>query len=258
MSNAFLRAFAFPLQGTNLWVLVAAVAAYVLPQVLAWLFPISGWVAACFQAALVLYFALFLQSILESSMAGKDTFPAWPEHPSALAYLESVFGILGPYVVSFLPLIALRCVYADFGNLGRKGFAVVTTFLSGPIPQAVPNSPAWFEPVSWCLAAVGMAYLPMALLIWSFFGGNAVLNPFIAIQNALRAARSYAVTVGLISGLLLAWWGGSPLVLERIPWSLVRSVLAVFSLAYVLCVAMRLIGLHYFLNRETLQWERAR
>ncbi|HEU4338713.1 MAG TPA: hypothetical protein VFS19_01480 [Planctomycetota bacterium] len=258
MRNAFLRAFAYPLRGNNLWVLVASVAAYVLPQILAWLFPISGWVAACFQAALVLYFALFLQSILESSMAGKDSFPAWPEHPSSLAYLESVFGILGPYVVSFLPLIALRCIYADFGNLGRKGFGVVTLFLSGPIPQAVPNSPAWFEPISWVLATVGMAYLPMALLIWSFFGGNAVLNPFIVIQNALRAARSYLVTVVLVSGLLLAWWGASALVLPQIPFSWARGLLEAFSLAYALCVSMRLIGLHYFLNRETLQWERTR
>jgi len=255
MSDAYLRGFAYPLQKNNPSVLIAGVAAFFLPQVLAWAFPISGWVAAVVQAAL--YFALFLQSILESSMAGKDSFPGWPEHSSALAYLESVFGILGPYVVSFLPLIVLRCAYADFGNLGRQGFGVVSVFLSGPIPYAVPQSPAWFEPVSWILAAAGMMYLPMGLLIWSFFAGNAVLNPVVVIQNALRAGGSYAVTVGLVSGLLVAWWGALSL-LSQFPLAWARPLMGAITLVYVLCVAMRLIGLHYFLNHHLLRWERTR
>lgn len=258
MSDAFFRGFAYPLQKDNLWILIAGVAAYFVPQLLAWAFPMSGWVAAVLQAALVLYFALFLQSVLESSMAGKDSFPGWPEHSSALAYLESVFGILGPYVVSFLPLIVLRCVYFDFGNLGRQGFGVVSVFLSGPIPYAVPQSPAWFDTVSWILAAAGMAYLPMALLVWSFFGGNAVLNPVIVIQNALRAAGSYALTVLLVAGSLAAWWGGMALLIVQLPMAWARSLAAGLTLVYVLCVAMRLIGLHYFLNRHVLKWERAR
>lgn len=257
MSGALFRGLAYPLQKSNLWILIAGVAAYFIPQLLARAFPVSGWVAAVVQAALVLYFALFLQAILESSMAGKESFPGWPEASSALAYLEAILGILGPYVVSFLPLIALRCVYADFGNLGRQGFGVIGIFLSGPIPYHAPQSPAWFEAASWCLAAAGLAYLPMALLVWSFFGGNAVLNPLIVIRNAMRAAGSYALTVVLVAALLVGWWAATGLFAQlAIGW--LHSLAGGFTLVYVLCVAMRLIGLHYFLNREQLQWERNR
>jgi hypothetical protein len=171
--------------------------------------------------------------------------------------LEGVLSFLGPYVVSFLPLIALRCLYADFGMLGSRGFGLIQIFMSGPIPYAVPQAPAWFEPVSWMLAGIGLLYLPMALLVWSFFGGNAVLNPWNALRFILRAGGSYALLVGLIVALLFGWWlAVGWLAALSIPW--LQSILTFFSLFYVLCVAMRMIGLHYFENRQRLLWEAAR
>ncbi len=255
MIGVFLRAFAYPLSKNNLWVMAVGVTAFCLPQVVAWVLPATGMLVWVIQFLLVLYFALFFQGILETSMAGKSDFPAWPEQPNLLAYAESIFGILGPYVVSFLPLIVLRCAYADFGELGRKGFGLILIFLSGPIPQVVPKAPAWFEPVSWALAAAGLAYLPMALLIWSFFGGNAVLNPVMVIRNCLRAAGSYALLIGLVAALLLGWMLAVRMLVE-LPFEWARSLLTLFSLFYVACVIMRMIGLHYFANRERLQWER--
>jgi len=233
------------------------VAAFFLPQAVAWLFPLGGLVAALVQILLVLYFALFFQNILEASMAGKVEFPAWPEQSGGSSFLESILSFLGPYIVSFLPLIVLRCAYANFGKLGSQGFGLIQVFLSGPIPMVVPQVPAWFEPVSWMLAGAGLIYLPMALLVWSFFGGNAVLNPWTVIRFALRAGGSYALLVGLIAALLFGWWIGVGL-LSALPVEWMRSILTVFSLFYVLCVVMRMIGLLYFENRHRLQWEAAR
>lgn len=255
MTGSLLEAFAYPVRKNNAWILAAALAAFFLPQVLAWMLPISGWVVAVIHFLLAVTVALFLQAILESSMAGKASFPAWPEHSSPFGYAESVIELLGPYVVSFLPLIVLRCVYADFGDLGRQGFGVLAVCLSGPIPYAIPRTPEWVEPASWILAGAGVLYLPMALLMWSFFGGNAVLNPVLVIRNAMKAGGSYLLTAAGLGGLVAAWRLTS-IAAAGLPW--VGPLLTVLALLYFLCVAMRLVGMHYHANRDALQWERPR
>jgi len=97
----------------------------------------------------------------------------------------------------------------------------------------------------------------MALLVWSYFGGNSVLNPYTVIRRVPRAGGSYLLLVGVIAALLVGWWLGVGL-LAMLPLDWLRSALSVFSLFYVLCVAMRMIGLHYFSNRDRMGWEAPR
>src|SRR5207245_345997 len=120
------------------------------------LIPFAGLLALIVQVFLVAYYAVFLHSMLRASMAGRDDFPGWPEHAGVQDLGGEIFALAGPYVISFLPLIALRCAYADFGALGARAWGTAGFFLSGPLPYSLPQTPPWFVPLSWMLAGLGI------------------------------------------------------------------------------------------------------
>jgi len=204
--TAYLRCFGYPFRKDNLPLMALGAVVFVGVPAIWSLIPLAGVLVLLIQVFLVAYYAVFLHSILGASMGGRDEFPAWPEQAGVQDLAEEIFALAGPYVVSFLPLIALRCAYVNFGTVGERAWGYAGLILSGPLPYQLPEVPPWFEPLSWALAVLGLLYLPMALLVWSFYGGSAILKP-----------------------------------------------LAVF---YALAVMMRLVGTHYFLNRETLDWEK--
>lgn len=250
----YLEAFAYPFRRGNAGVMILGAVVFTFPLLLLAAVPLAGYLALALIVFLVLYYSLFLQGILESSSLGKDSFPAWPDDIAGWSLLEKTFTILAPYVVSFAPLIALRCLFADFDELGREMTGILTMFLSGPLPYAPARVPPWFEPVSWGQAVLGMLYLPMAILVWSFFGGNSILNPVAVVRSAVRTGSAYLLLVVLLAALLFAWWAIGGL-LTALPAAL-RVVTSTLALFYVLCVSMRLIGRHYFLHRAKLGWER--
>src|SRR5262245_5853025 len=113
----YLRCFSYPFRRSNLGLMVlGGVVFVVVPTVFA-LVPYAGVLMLLVQLFLVAYDAVFLHSILGASMAGRDEFPAWPDQAGVQDLAEEIFVMAGPYVISFLPLIALRCAYANFGAL---------------------------------------------------------------------------------------------------------------------------------------------
>src|SRR4029079_12725 len=118
-----------------------------------------------------------------------------------------IFALAGPYVISFLPLIALRCAYANFGALGERAWGYAGFILSGPLPYDLPEAPPWFAPLSWALAVLGLLYLPMALLVWSFYGGSAILKPFAVLRSIRQTGATYLFVVAGIAATLFGVWG---------------------------------------------------
>jgi hypothetical protein len=253
--SPYLRCFAYPFTKANLPVMLIGIAVFVgIPLVLSRV-PFSGVLVVIVQLFLVAYYAVFLQSILGASMMGREEFPAWPEHSDPQDLMADILSLAGPYVVSFLPLLVLRCCYANFGAFGERAWGYLTFFLSGPTPYSLPDVPSWFGPVSWALAGLGLLYLPMALLVWSFYGGRSILNPFAVVRSACRTGPSYLLLVGLIAGLCAAGWGIGA-VTARFRTDFLESLASALILFYALAVALRLVGVHYHVNRGKLDWER--
>jgi hypothetical protein len=250
----YLRAFGYPFEKSNLGVMMIGAGVFVgVPLALSFI-PISGVLVLIVQVFLVAYYAVFLHSILRASMAGREEFPAWPDEVHGLDLAEEILALAGPYVISFLPLIVLRCLYAHWGELGRQAWGYLGFFLSGPAPYYLPDVPPWFEPVSWGLAGLGLLYLPMALLVWSFFGGTSILNPIAVFRSAGRTGASYLLLVVLLAGLFAGFWGVDR-ALARVPFDGLRSLLSALALFYVLIVGMRLVGTHYLVHRSRLEWD---
>ena len=252
---ATFRCFGYPFRKSNLALMALGAVVFVVVPTVFSLIPIAGVLVLIVQLFLVAYYAVFLHSILGASMAGRDEFPAWPEQAGVQDLAEEIFALAGPYVVSFLPLIALRCAYANFGAVGERVWGAAGLILSGPLPYDLPEVPPWFEPLSWALAVLGLLYLPMALLVWSFYGGSAILNPFAVVRSIRQTGRSYMVMVAAVAATLSALWGFGRIT-ARLPYGAIRSLADALVLFYALAVMMRLIGTHYFLNRDKLEWEK--
>lgn len=251
----YLRCFGYPFSKANLPLMVVGCAFFVgIPTVVS-LVPMSVVLVLIVQLFLVAYYAVFLHSILGASMAGRAEFPAWPEEASLQELGEEIFALAGPYVVSFLPLIALRCAYANLGDLGARAWGITSLILSGPLGYTLPQVPVWFEPLSWALSGLGLLYLPMALLVWSFYGGSSILNPVAVARSARRTGASYLAVVAGIAATFFGLWGFGRLT-SRLPYGWLQSLADALALFYALAVMMRLVGTHYFLNREKLDWER--
>ena len=250
-----LRALGYPFSKANRGVTLLGAAAFVLVPAVLSLLPFSLPLVLAVQLFLLAYYAVFLHSILDAARAGRDEFPAWPDSLHGIDLAEDVFAMAGPYVISFLPLIILRCLYTHFGALAKEAWGYATLILSGPMSYELPDVPAWFQPVSWGLAALGLFYLPMAILVWSFYGGTSILNPVAVIRSAARTGPGYLLLVALLAALLFGLWG-TERALAHLPLEGPRSLLTALARFYVLIVGMRLIGSHYFVNRDRLGWER--
>jgi hypothetical protein len=194
------------------------------------------------------YYAVFLRSILHASMDGREELPLWPEmsHPTDLA--EEFFSIVAPFIVSFFPLILLRASIVGIGALQSLGF-IVQSALPVPLSEASP----WTGALSALLLIGGWLYLPMAILVWVFYGGSSILNPIAVARSAWRTGPSYLLLVLLVAAMVMAAWGVSV-----IPGNFITTLGTWLLTFYALVVAMRLLGTHYLIHREDLGWEAPR
>jgi hypothetical protein len=145
-----------------------------------------------------------------------------------------VFRILIPVVVSFLPLIGMWIYWtmsdATRGDIRPPHVAIVAA-----------------------TALLGLCYLPMALLVYSFYGQIAVVK-FWAIGAAIvRIPGDYFKAVALLAGLFALHAAAGALALRWPLWISVPLLSAV--LYFTMVAAMRATGMVYHRNRIRLGWE---
>jgi hypothetical protein len=208
-------------------VLVAAV----LPEL-----PYVGVVALLISGVVFGTILVFLHSIMESSTRGEAAMPGWPEATSAGELVSGALHVLFPLAVSFLPMIGYWAYVVI--SVEWEGVRTITTERLA---------------VTAALAAAGLVYLPIATLIFSFWGEWALFNVVGTIRSVARMPGDYFRVVLLLIGLLMlnsvAGW-----IAARLPW-IVSLVFGAFAGLYLLAVAMRAIGLLYHRNRARLGWE---
>jgi hypothetical protein len=242
----YFEAFAYPFRRENLGVLGLGIFVLaIIPAILSFVPIAGGALGLCIDLGIVGYYALFLQSILHASMEGRPELPAWPEmqHPTDL--LEDFFSIIAPFMVSFLPLIVLRASIAGLSALQSMGF-----ILRSAVPAALAGSSPGMMLLSGILLAGGWLYLPMAILVWTYYGGSSILNPVAVLRTAWRTGPSYLLLVFLVASLVMAAASVS-----LIPGKFITMFGSSLLVLYALIVAMRMLGTHYRIHRERLGWE---
>lgn len=217
-----------------------------LPTVFSYV-PIGGGVlAAVIDLFLLGYYVLFLQSILHATMSGEDRIPAWPDAHHPFELFEECLAIVAPFVVSFLPVILLHASAAGFSVLASTGF-----ILRSSMPVFLAEGTPWRIGLESALVIAGWLYLPMAVLVQTFHGGAALLNPIAVAKAAMQTGPSYLLLAFLIWGMVTAAWAVS-----LIPGKFITAFGSSLLVFYALIVAVRLLGTHYRAHRERLGWER--
>jgi hypothetical protein len=230
-------ALSFPFRHFGIMAFCAALAC-IPPVVWALLPPLPyvGVLGLIVQGFIVGYLLLFLYGVMQSATKGESGTPEWPELSDGQEMFGRVLHVLTPLFVSIFPLIVFW------------GYVVVSTEWQGL--KSINPSRLW---ITAALAAAGFAYLPIAMLIFSFYGEAAVLNLVGAVRSIARMPGDYAGVLLLLLGLGAAN-GAMGWLLTRLPGA-VSVPLAALAGFFLLAVAMRAIGLLYHRNRERLEWE---
>jgi hypothetical protein len=245
----YFEAFAYPFTGDNGIVMVVGVAVLSFLPTLYSLLPLSsGYWGFGLGFVFLSYYAIYLRSILHSSMDGKEHLPPWPdwEHPEGA--FEEIVSILAPFMVSFLPLILLRIGVGGLADFRSLGFFFHSTLQ----PQLTSNS-AWATVASALLLIFGWLYLPMAVLVWTYYGGWSIFNPVAVARTAWRTGPGYLALSLLIAILISAAWS-----MTLLPASWLTTFGTSLLVFYALVVSMRMLGTHYNEHRVRLGWEQAK
>lgn len=222
------QAFAYPFRRGNGGILLLGVAVLTLLPTLYAILPVSiGFWNLGLGILFLGYYAIYLRSILHSSMEGEEQVPPWPDWEHPYDILGEILSIVAPFLVSFLPLLVL----------------ILTADASAP----------WTGVASALLFLLGWIYLPMAILVWTFYGAWSILNPVAVLRSAWQTGPGY-----LLLSLLMALLVGAAASLLLLPSGGLTTFGCSLLVFYALVVCMRLLGTHYSLHRERLGWEPVR
>jgi pSer/pThr/pTyr-binding forkhead associated (FHA) protein len=169
------------------------------------------------------YLFAYMQRIVTSSAAGDEDPPEWPEvsdigQDIIAPFWQLVFAILFAFVPSWF----------------------VAGYL-GPIPGQF-------------VELLGAIYFPMALLAVAMSTSYTGFNPVFVASSIMKIPKPYFLTCIAFLALEFAWTHLRTSLYEEITIPVLPQLAYWFAYLYVLIVAMRILGMLYFLNRRQLGW----
>lgn len=229
-------AAAYPFRRHNGIFLGIATALSSIPPILASVLPglpYVGMLALLAEILVACYLLIYFEQVLGANTRGDEDLPMWPDETDLQGLAGRAFRVIIPLVLSFLPLIVL---------------VVVNVFRTGE----------WTLEDGWLWAAMGLygvgaLYLPIALLVYSFYGEWAVLNVVGGVKSIARIGWGYFLVAGSLVGLFGAYVALVPQI-AKLPF-LLAVPLASFVFCYAMLVAMRLVGALYARYKDRLGWE---
>lgn len=230
-----LAALSFPFRGNNPVILASGVLFASLPPVIGDLLPALpyvGLVGAILQGLVAGLVLLWSHEVMTSAMKGDEELPSWPAIDDLSEMVSQALHVLAPFAISFLPAIA----FFVWWQVSREGAAMT--------PGALL--------VGGAATLVGLLYLPMGLLVFSYYGEAAIFHVPLVVRSSWRAGRDYWAVVGLLAALALAfaplsiWIGSWPRLLAN-PAGALAGIL-------FLTVTMRAVGLLYRRHQADLAW----
>jgi len=182
------------------------------------------------------YLFSYLQKIIQSSAQGDEEMPSWPD------FGDYWNDIIRPYFQGVA--LVLVCLGPAWLIAGK---ALLDFGLTGDVPVGTIA-------LGVVVGLMGLTYLPMALLAVAMADSMAGINPLFVIPSILKVPVEYTVACCILIAVFIVQVVSS-LVLDRIiPLPVVPALLSGFMSLYFLTAEMRLLGLMYYTNKDTLKW----
>jgi hypothetical protein len=223
----FLSAFAYPLKGGGIVMLITGTIFFALLEVASQFAGMMAWYISVFGFA---YYMSYLFKIIQASSKGKDEMPEWPQITGAGA------DIWWP-----LPVIISIALIYFFVPLGITIYTLFETL-----------DPIWIH-VAIGLFFVGVFFLPMALLSGGL-GQQHHLNPLAMLSAIFKVFGTYLVALAAlwlvitVNVMLLKFLFDT---LEPIVVVLLDALLSF----YFAIVMMRVLGLIYYVKGDRFGWD---
>jgi len=229
-----LEAFKYPLNGDGL-ILIAVGAFFFMvldgAKMLARFAPLYGWVALGFLTVFgVGYLTAYLRLNLNASALGEDKMPDWPEMSGIVS---AFFELVGTVAFSFAPAIGLTIFAAVHGGDGDT---------------------AWLGWTTTALILLGCVYFPMAFMAVSMYDSITAVNPLLVVPSISKVLREYALTVVLLTVILVLRWLLKNELPALLPVPLLPTIISSLVGLYLLIVEMRILGLLYRNKKHELGW----
>ncbi len=220
---AVMKSFQYPFKGNGLILLITGTIFYAFMDTLLGLR--RGIITIYSLVVFVItygYLFAYMQKIVVCSAAGDEDPPGWPEVSDIGAdIVQPFFQLLITLVVSFVP-------------------AFIVSQQMGPLPGQF-------------VSILGMIYFPMALLGVAMSDSYGSLNPVFVVSSILRAPKNYIVTCVAFVVLEIIYNNLSE-VISEIAVPVLPFLIFWFLFLMCLIIAMRILGLFYFMNRRELGW----
>jgi len=207
------KEFPTPFKGSGLQILIGGALLFVILDFLMFA-PILGVFWAVFSVG---YMSSYLLEVLRSRAHGEDLLPDWPPYKG---FIESILGpllqVLGATLLCFSPAI-----YVYF-NINDPGGLLIVSQL------------------------IGAFFMPAALISISITRDFASLNPIKLVRLIIKTFKDYVFAVCLLYIII------NINVSIEIPIPIIGSLIVKLVGVYLLTVEMKIIGLLYYTNRNSL------
>jgi hypothetical protein len=226
--DAVAKAFKYPLRGNGLILLCIGTVIYALID--AFLMSEVRFLNFYKLVAKLILFVLgygylfaYMQRIVTSSANGEDEPPEWPE----------ISDITSDVVAPFFQLV----------------FALLFAFVpSWFVAEFLGQIPGEF------VKLLGGLYFPMALLAVAMSGSYSGFNPIFVVSSIMRIQKPYFQTCLVFLALVFTWTHVRKAFYHLVDIPVVPQLAYWFGYLFVLIVAMRILGMLYYLHRRQLGW----
>jgi hypothetical protein len=208
-------AFAYPLRGGGLWMLLVGGVVLTGAQFVA----TFVWFGLIALVCIMAYVAAFMVKIIRYSASGEPDPPPWPDLGG-----EELFR-------PFFLLLAVWLLYS----------------LPGIVAQAVDANPV----AVLALYLAGSFFLPMAATVVAMANSFLALNPVLVVRSILKVPLEYLVVIVFLVVVVSLRGVVGNLLEGNI---LIRLTLGTAVGLYFLMVQMRMLGVMYRANEEKLGW----
>lgn len=230
------RVPAYPFRGKGPYILVGGTIFF---TIISWLLgtriiilhPGTGMIFGILQGILGVlflgYFFAYAFDVAASTAGGEDEPPDWPDFGDPTEFLRPLGLVIAVVAMCFFPAVAYV-------------IAVLSDVATGS------------EALLWLLIAVGVLFLPMALLSAVLYGSLAGLNPVHLFKSITRIGPAYLA--GIVALAVVVMLGDLLLIRNVLGIPVLGTLVAVAVELYCVIAAMRVIGLIYACYEDRLRW----
>jgi hypothetical protein len=196
------------------------------------------------------YECMWFLDVFRHSSTWKEDLPQWPDLTCWTEFFIDWARVLSAQIVAFLPLIIMTVYLVSLGGLSVADDLGDSDVGSRWDPGFVVAIGIFYL----VFGALGVLYLPMALMANAFFGSVwAAWNPAFVLKSAWQIRKEYLLCVGVFAVTWVAAFIVEAVVIAT-QFIVFAGLLVTFIEIFVMVVQMRVLGLLYRSTQGRLGW----